>query len=261
MAKNLTKSKFLKGLDAEALLWRVVNQPETIPPPNDIQQKIFDAGNEIGILAQQYFPDGIDLGNMKTEVNLEATQQALQERKPIFEAGFLAGRCLARVDVLLPVNTDEWDIIEVKSSTKFKDTYINDLAFQRYVLESCGLKIRESKLMLLNNTYIKQGEISIPDLFYFDNSKHEKVSNFLLKVPALAQRMLEVIDLPACPKFELEDLAKGTYSNVFKDEFKAALPRNTIFELHGLRTKKKLEWWQSGIHMIVDMPIDSKTPE
>ncbi|MBX2952047.1 MAG: DUF2779 domain-containing protein [Leadbetterella sp.] len=260
MPKLLTKSKFLNGLDSEALLWRVVNQPETIPPPDAFSQQIFESGTEVGLLAQQYFEEGIDLTPFDFLPNIRQTRLALRNRKPIFEAGFLTSRFYVRVDILVPSGKEEWDIIEVKSSTKLKETHIHDLAFQRFVLEKCGLKINAVRVMLVNNQYIRQGELSTRDLFYFEEVS-EQVSEFLLQVPALAQRMLAVMDQPVCPEFRLEDLTKGEYSNVFKDEFNAALPKGSVFELYRGQKKKLIGLWSSGIHLIKDLLIDDQTPD
>lgn len=260
MPKLLTKSKFLNGMDSDALLWRVVNQPETIPPPDAFTQQIFDNGTEVGILAQEYFDDGIDLASLNFLDNIERTKIALAERKPIFEAGFLFDRFFVRVDILLPSGENEWDIIEVKSSAKLKETHIHDLSFQRFVLERCGLKIRQTKVMLINNQYVRQGELSIRDLFYFDDVS-DQVNEFILKIPALTNQMLIVIDLPECPEFKIEDLSKGEYSNVFKDEFRVGLPKGSIFELYRGRKKQIIELWLSGIQLMKDLPINEKVKE
>lgn len=266
MSKLLTKSKFLNGLDSHALLWRVVHQPETIPPPDDMTQQIFDSGTAVGVLAQQYFNDGIDLSHLGFAENIEATKNALAQRKPIFEAGFLTDRFFARVDVLLPVKDDEWEIIEVKSSTKIKESHIHDLAYQQFVLEQCGLKIKDCKVMLLDGQYRRESALDIEKLFYFQSIFHntdakitKQTAAFTPKVPALAAQMIAVIDLPECPAFDMADYKNGTYSNVFKDEFKASLPKGSVFELYS--SKKKLAYWLDGIKMIADVPIDAKTSD
>lgn len=257
MPKLLTKSKFLNGLDSDALLWRVVHRPETIPAPDAFTQQLFDNGTAVGVLAQQYVPGGIDLASLGFLENIERTKTTLTTREPIFEAGFLSDRFYARVDILVPAGVDEWDIIEVKSATKLKETHIHDLAFQRFVLERCGLKIRETSVMLVDNQYVRQGPIDIRELFYLENATGS-VNGFITQVPDLAQHMLAVMDSPVCPEFSIADLTKGEYGNVFKDEFMASLPKGSVFELHNSR--KKLALWQSGIQLLKELPTDEHTP-
>lgn len=56
-------------------------------------------GSEVGLLAQGLFHDGIDLAQMASVL----AQQALQSRRPLFEASFVMDRASARVDMLVPV--------------------------------------------------------------------------------------------------------------------------------------------------------------
>jgi len=258
MKKLLTKSKFLNGLDADALLWRVVNEPESIPKPQDFQQQIFESGTEVGIFAQQYFKNGIDLKDLDFKENIEATKNALAKRQPIFEAGFLADRYFVRVDILEPAKNNKWNIIEVKSSTKAKKTHIHDLAFQKFVLQLCGLEINDTKVMLIDNSYVRGDELDIKGLFKLENL-NEKVDKFLVKVPALAEKMLRIMDLAVCPEFTIDDYKAGEYPNVFDDEFKAKLPKGSIFELYRAKAKQLKPIWKNKIELLKDYPINDKT--
>jgi hypothetical protein len=51
------------------------------------------------------------------------------------------------------------DLFEIKSGTKVKHRYVNDLALQAVVLERCGLKLRAAFLLHVNPQYAhKEGE-------------------------------------------------------------------------------------------------------
>ena len=56
-------------------------------------------------------------------------------------------------------DTDLWDLIEVKSSTQVKEYHKDDLAFQYYVFSNSGYKIRNSYMMLIDNSYKRTGNI------------------------------------------------------------------------------------------------------
>jgi hypothetical protein len=51
-------------------------------------------------------------------------------RKPLFEAALEHDGGYARADILNPVGSDEWELVEVKSSTEIKDVFLDDIAFQ-----------------------------------------------------------------------------------------------------------------------------------
>jgi len=139
----LSKSRYLNGLQCPQLLWIATNEPDRIPSPDPALQHIFDQGHLVGELAKKLFPGGIDLPTDNFMDNIKLTKELLQKRKPLFEAGILSGEIYSRVDILNPVNKDEWDIIEVKSSTSMKDVNLHDVSFQKLCLENSGLKIRK----------------------------------------------------------------------------------------------------------------------
>ena len=161
----LTKSNYLLGLQCPKLLWITKNAKERIPKPDEGAEAKFATGTLIGVLATKVFSNGIDLSGLDFKENIDKTKESLELRRPIFEAGFMVDGLFSRGDILLPVGTDEWDIIEVKSGTDVKDINIHDVSFQRYVYEKAGLKIRNCVLMHINNQYVKNGEIEPKELF------------------------------------------------------------------------------------------------
>ena len=144
----ISKSKFLWGHQCKKFLWFVYNDPQQIPEPDAEQQAIFDQGHEVGALAKLLYPGGIEVGADVTDFDqvLHNSLEAVRERKPLFEAGFVYNGGLARVDILNPVAKDSWDIIEVKSATEVKEVNLIDLAFQAFVYSGAGLNIRRCYL-------------------------------------------------------------------------------------------------------------------
>jgi hypothetical protein len=130
----ISKSKFLSGLQCPKLLWHQYNRKDLIPEPDAATQAIFDQGHEVGQLAKQLFPGGIEVGEGARDFDdvLAQSSQARRVRQPLFEAGFTFNGGYARTDILNPVGDGQWDIIEVKSSTEAKDVNVWDLAFQAW---------------------------------------------------------------------------------------------------------------------------------
>ena len=61
---------------------------------------------------------------------------------------------------------DGWAIYEVKSSTSDdKAVYIADVAYQKFVLEHCGVKVTGTYLVVLNRDYIFDGTLDLQKLF------------------------------------------------------------------------------------------------
>ena len=163
--KLLTKSLYLEGLQCHKLLWMKANSKKSIPKPSDSQIQRFLVGTGLGILAQKVFPEGVDSEGEDYSESIKKTEENLLARKIMFEPSLEVDSLYSRADILVPVDEDEWDIVEVKSGTKVRDINIEDLAFQKYVYEKKGLKIRNCYLMHVDKTYIKEGRKNILKTF------------------------------------------------------------------------------------------------
>lgn len=80
------------------------------------------------------------------------TRQAIAEgAETLFQATFTVEDLLVKVDILTKTESG-WHLIEVKSSTKYKEAeHLPDIAFQTYVLRLAGLSVTQASLMHLNS--------------------------------------------------------------------------------------------------------------
>jgi len=160
MNVRISKTKYLNGLQCKKLRWYIYNEPEAIPEPDEATQAIFAQGHLVGDYAKKLFPKGVEVDHTGSfEEGLRSTRELILKRVPIFEAALTYKRCYARADILEPVGRDEWNLIEVKSSTDLKDVNYDDIGFQYYVYTEAGLKIDKCYLMCIDNTYIRKGDI------------------------------------------------------------------------------------------------------
>jgi hypothetical protein len=183
MKRNLSKSKYISGLQCEKRLWLEINDPDKATPMSEAQQRILEQGTEVGILAREQLPGGLlikfDRSNIKK--GTDETRKTISEgTKIIYEATFLFDDTYALTDILERNKDGSWDIIEVKSATSIKDEYIPDLAVQKYVLEGSGLNINKTKLMYLNKECIYP---DLSNLFIIEDSTDE-VNSIIQQIPA-----------------------------------------------------------------------------
>ena len=252
----LTKSKYLVGLQCPRYLWVMLNEPDRIPKPDTSTQHRFDEGHLVGEWAKKLFPDGIDISADDFKDNLRQTEELLKERKPLFEAGFMVDNIFSRVDVLMPVNNDEWDIIEVKSSTSVKPVNIHDVSFQRYCCEKYGLKIRKCYLMHINNEYIRQSEID-PEGLLTSTDITVEVDEATNGIQKRIDNMFSAISSKGCPDVTIGTQCNSPYECPLKEECWNFLPENNVFNLYRGRNKKSLELFEQDIYAIKDIPDDS----
>lgn len=208
----ISKTRYLAGLQCPKLLWYHFNQPDAFPPVDTATQALFDQGSQVGAVAKTLFPKGLEVGAgviKKTAVD-ELSRAALPKRRPMFEAGFISGCAYARADVLVPVGRDEWDVVEVKSTTKAKDVHISDLALQRHVYEHAGLPVRRCFVMHLNNEYVRQGEIDARKLLTQTEVTAE-VDEAVGDVDGALKKMVAVIGQKKVPAVDIGPQCSDPY--------------------------------------------------
>lgn len=253
--KMLSKSRYLNGLQCPRLLWIATNEPKRIPEPDAATQHIFDQGHLVGELAKKLFPGGIDVPAGDFMGNIALTKALLQKRKPLFEAGILSGKIYSRVDILNPVNDDEWDIIEVKSSTSVKEVNLHDVSFQQLCWNNGGLNIRRCFLAYINNQYVRNGEINPEELFTLQDISDE-VASVSESIQDRIAQMLEVISSPACPEVSIGSHCNNPY-DCSLTECWVGLPEHNIFTLY-YGGKKSHELFSSGVIDIAGIPTGYK---
>ena len=248
----LTKSRYMSGLQCLKKLWIEVHRPELIPEPDAEAQHRFDEGHQVGELAKKFFQKGIDIpfdrNNFKE--NIEKTSQLLKKRRTLFEAGLQVGEISARADVLRPANKDEWDIIEVKSTTKVKDEHIDDVSFQRHVYEKAGLKINKCFLMHLSKEYKKEGKINPKKLFKLEDIT-EKVKT-KVGIDERINMMLEILASKNCPEISIGRQCENPYRCPVEECWKD-MPKNNVFMLY-YGGKLAEELLKAGVLSIKDIP-------
>ncbi|MFH1801567.1 MAG: DUF2779 domain-containing protein [archaeon] len=251
----LTKSDYICGIQCLRWLWINKNDKERIPESTEIEKARFEEGYVIEEYAKSLFPDIVDLSKFKFDEQVERTKEHTEKRVPLFQASFLHEDLYSRGDILLPVENDEWDIIEVKSSTEAKKIHLEDLAFQKYVYEKNGLKIRKCFVLHVNKEYVRQGEINPKELL-MQTEVTEKVEA-IEEVKSRSINMLDCIN-GECPDFQVDDLLTIEYENIAKDEFMESLPENNIFEFVRILKKKAVPLYKEGIVKMTEIPNDFK---
>ena len=255
-SKLLTKTKYLYGIQCPKLLWMAVNRPADIPEPDAATQYIFDQGYQVGELAKKLYPDGMDVPQENFMGNIFKTRELLELRLPLFEAGVMVGQLFSRTDILNPVNEDEWDIIEVKSSTEIKDINIHDVSFQKLCWEEAGLKIRRCFLAYINSKYIKNGEINPEGLFVIDDIS-EPVAFNSLSIRDRVTGMLDIINQPGPFALDIGGHCSDPYDCPLMDSCWEGLPDNNVFTLY-YGGKKSCALYDSGIVEIINIPAGYK---
>ena len=182
---NLSKSRYCDYIYCPKYCWLNIHKPEECKIDTSAQQRMED-GHKVGELAKGLFGDFCDVtvegedGHLDIPVMINKTQELIKTgAETICEAAFSADGCYCAVDILHKQNGG-YAIYEVKSTTKEKAEYEYDMAYQKFVLEKCGLKITGASLININNQYVRSGEIERDKFFKITDyasriAEHEKL--------------------------------------------------------------------------------------
>jgi len=257
---TISKTSFITGLQCPRALWYRLRRPEEIPAFDEGTQARFSMGHEVGDWAKRRFPGGVEVPWGKgLAAALRETERLLAERVPIYEATFRFdsphGPVLMRADVLNPVGTERWDLIEVKATTRPKDVHIRDVAFQRYVAEGCGLRLRRCSVMHLDTGYRRQGPIDPKGLLRL-SSVGAEVRSFLPRVEPALEQMFAALDLPEPPAVAVGPHCSSPYDCALGPRCWDFLPGRNVFNLYrGGQTS--WEYFEKGIYDRLDIPEDA----
>ena len=254
---NLSKSTFLMGRQCSKLLWFRYNAKDQIPAPDEATQAVFDQGNEVGALAHQLFPGGIEIDTAPGDFDgaIRRTNEALKLRRPIYEATFAHGGGYARVDILVPVAGHAWDLVEVKSTTSLKeDVHLPDIAFQAYVLTGAGIKLRKCFLAHINGEFVRRGEIN-PQKFFTLEDVTKPVSAMTRDIEEQIEAMQRVIRAKAHPEIQIGPHCSNPYSCPLQNRCWSFLPEASVFTLYR-GGAKGFALLQQGIQKLADIPAD-----
>ena len=210
----LSKSTYIKGEQCEKALYLFKNRPFLRDKLSMEQRAKFKRGTDVGILAQQYFPGGINMtpsspsqfGKKAAETLKNLTNPAVNV---MYEAVFQYNDTLIMLDIIVR-DGDKWRAIEVKSSLSISPTYMKDAALQYYVLKGCNVPLSDIQLMYINADYVKNGELDLSQLFVFQSVKDyaEQYQDVIAKNIA---HFKDIIKQPHSPKIPIGNQCDTPY--------------------------------------------------
>ena len=258
---QLSKSDYMLFLKHPAWLWLKKHDPKKLPVVSAELQAIFDAGHAFEKYAEAQFSEGVTLGfnGYDEYLTLPARTKAVLESdtKTIFQGRIEAGELTCIFDILDRVDGNEFDLYEIKSSTKEKQEHILDLAFQKLVLERSNARIRNVYIIVVNADYIRQGEID-PKLLTRTIDVTERVDLIRVRTQFNIREALEVMHAPDCPDLSPRH-ADQTYLKEWLEIFltlKLDTDPYSIYRLNQPNSDLLGQLEDQGIELIQDIPTD-----
>lgn len=256
--RTISKSQYCKGRKCIKRIWLYNYHRELMAETSTFQESILTQGREVGILAQQLYPNGelIEEDHKNLDRAIEHTQFAIKNNAAaIFEGAFLYDNVLVRIDILSRNDDDTYDLIEVKSSTKVKEKeHLPDCAIQAYVLQQLGFQLRNISVAYLNNKYVRQGELDLSQLFIIQPVNNLLESELQL-VPSYLSTINNVLSKDEEPSWKLGSICKNPYTCEFKHYCWKDVPEKSIHYLYNIRDKFRFQLMDMGIEFVQDIPV------
>lgn len=272
MKTSLSKSRYTKYCQCPKGLWLSVNKPDEATVDAGVEAR-FAEGNVVGDLAMSLFGDFVEVTTIQDErLDLNAMIARTREEmergtEVICEASFSyndgTGSNYCAVDILRKT-ADGWAIYEVKSTTSHMadvatmskelvdkvEKYAKDIAFQKWVLVQCGVKVTGTYLVTLNSDYVRQGDLDVQQLFNIINMQ-ELVENEYLKVPAqqrLAHTVLQGDEPQKGIGMHCSDPYQCAFWSYCTHQVGLDLENDntTVFDLYRMSAKKKFDLFDQG---------------
>ena len=227
----LSKSTYIKGLQCEKALYMQKKHPYLRDKLSIEQRAKFQRGTDVGVLAHEVFPGGIDMSPASPSQFPKKAQETWDNLSNpnvnvMYEAVFQYNDTLIMLDILVR-DGDRWMAVEVKSSLRLSDTYYNDAALQYYVLKGCGVPLSDFRLMYLNGDYVKEGPIDVQQLF-----KMESVMGYVMEREAFVarnvERLKDVVNMPHSPLVDIGIQCNTPYPCDFQGHCWKHVPKNSF---------------------------------
>lgn len=216
-----------------------------------------NTGTEVGDLARGLFGKYEDATVLKSDGEQDRTAMIEKTARlmaagadSICEAAFSYDGLYCAVDILHREG-DGYAIYEVKSTSTVKDYHFVDVAYQKYVLEKCGINVVGAHVVVLNNKYVRRGSLDVRQLFSIDGGKDisAAIAAEYAIVESNLQKAKELMSCPDEPNGELG--CKHCVGCGFWKYCSRNLPKPSVFDLYGF--KEKRECYEKGIVSFDDL--------
>ena len=199
---QISKSDYMLSRKHPAWLWVEKNDPSKIPPIDDATQATFDAGHAFEPYVESQFAGGVTLGFADADEYASLprrTQQALDAgAEVLFQSRFEWKEFTCMPDIVKVIGDRAVHLYEIKSNTRVKPEHLEDLAFQKAVLEGSGYDVQQVSVIHVNNQYVRHGEIDPKELAVFADVT-EQVSEIARSTPEYMQAALAIATQPTMP--------------------------------------------------------------
>ena len=261
----ITKTDYLEYTHCKKNLWLQKHKPELFEGVelSEFEKKIIEEGNIADEAARNLFPGG-ELIEIVGPNAAAQTKRLLDQHaktgspQTIFQGGFLHEEFFVQADILHYNTTLQgFELFEVKASNDVKreipNHHINDLAFQKTVIESTGVQIVKTGVIHLSSQYRKHRTINYQDLFIIADVTDE-VLEAQQEVGEQMQELKAYLGMPEEHGCECIYRGRSAQCTTFAYS-NPKVPEYSVHDINRIGGSKKLlwDWIDRGIYAIEEI--------
>ena len=250
-----SKSKYTNFWQCPKIAWLDKYKPEEKEIDEGAKERMAN-GNIVGDLAMTLFGDFTEVtafdknGKLDLDAMKRKTAECIDKGiENICEASFDYNGLYCAVDILHKENGG-YAIYEVKSSTNLKYYYLADVAYQKYVLEKCGIFVTGTYVVYINNEYKRLGKIDVKNLFKITNIKDLVIDEYVV-VERNLKYAEEILESDREPNIAIGKQCSQSHACAYWNYCSRHLPEHNVFKLY--RCNKKWDFYKNGLVSFEDL--------
>ncbi len=257
MSMKISKSKFCAGVQCLKRLYLLVHEPELAAKLDAASEAIMAQGRDVGLLARQIFPGGVEVhseGGFDQAIRTTRELIANREVPAIFEGTFEHNGVLVRVDVLHRRKDERWRLIEVKSTTEIKDHHLEDVAIQHRVVTRSGVDLAASCLAHVNREYVYEGGAIDVHRFFKIRNLTRQVESLQPELTVQLRSEFRVLAMTEAPNIPAGRQCSDPFTCEFFDHCNPPIPSDHILRLPRIHASTVAKLVALGVQSIHDIP-------
>jgi len=256
VSNRISKSKFVAGCQCLKRLYLQVHEPDLAAEPEAAAEAIIEQGREVGMLARQLFPGGVEVHNEGLDKAVRTTREIIGNRDvpAIFEGTFEHNGVLVRVDILHRHRDGRWRLIEVKSTTDVRDHHVLDVAIQHRVVRRSEIDLASSCLAHVNRDYIYQGGAIDVHRFFRIRNLTRQVERLQAELTIQLRSEFRVLAMPEAPNIPAGRQCGNPFTCEFFDHCNPPIPEDHILRLPRIHASTVAKLAELGVQSIRDIP-------
>ena len=254
---KLSKSKFISGCQCLKRLYLQVHQPELAAEPDAAAEAIIEEGREVGTLARQLFPGGVEIpSDGRLDEAIRATRELMANREvpAVFEGAFEHQNVFVRVDILHRRRDQRWRLIEVKSTTDAKDYHLEDVAIQHRVVRRSGIDLAASCLAHVSRDYVYEGGPIDASRFFRIRNLTRQVEKLQRELTVQLRSEFRVLVMPEAPDIPAGRHCSNPFTCEFFDHCNPPIPGDHILRLPRIHASTVAKLVALGVQSIHEIP-------